>query len=217
MNIAKLRERILADTTFEPAGDLVPEIRLLLATTPREILREAAIQRVPRGEPPYWAFAWPGGQALARYILDNAALVAGKIVLDVGAGSGIAAIAAMRAGALSCIANDVDALSAAAVSLNAQGNGVRVDVNGDDLLDSEPAADMLIIGDLVYEPRLELRVGAFLRAATARGVPVLFGDRSSSKLPPLPFVQVAQYETIVAPPLEDGWVEVARVWRLDPA
>src|ERR1700690_3221964 len=81
VKIKALRERILADTSFEPAGDLVPEIRLLLAKTPREILREASVDRVPRGEPPYWAFAWPGGQALARFVLDNADLVAGKSVL----------------------------------------------------------------------------------------------------------------------------------------
>ena len=216
MTSSALRERILADTSFEQAGDLVPEIRLLLATTPREILREASVVREPRGEPPYWAFAWPGGQALARYILDHHHLVAGKSVLDVGAGSGIASIAAMRAGAGRCLANDVDPLSAAVVSLNAEGNGVRVDVSAEDLLDSAPLADVLIIGDLVYEPALERRVAALLKAARERGILVLFGDRSTSKLPPLPFEQVAQYDTIVAPPLEDGWVEIARVWRLDP-
>lgn len=216
MTSSALRERILADTSFESAGDLVPEIRLLLATTPREILREASVVREPRGEPPYWAFAWPGGQALARYILDNHHLVAGKSVLDVGAGSGIASIAAMRAGASRCLANDVDPLSAAVASLNAEGNGVRVEVSDEDLLDSAPLADVLIIGDLVYEPALERRVAAFIKAARERGILVLFGDRSTSKLPPLPFEQVAQYDTIVAPPLEDGWVEIARVWRLDP-
>jgi predicted nicotinamide N-methyase len=211
-----LRERILADTNFEPAGDLVPEIRLLLATTPREILREASIDRQARGEPPYWAFAWPGGQALARYILDNAELVAGKNVFDVGAGSGIAAIAAMRAGAVSCVANDVDPLSAAVVVLNAEGNGVRVEVSSADLLDARPQGDIIIIGDLVYEALLEQRVAKFLHRASLCGIPVLFGDRSTSKLPALPFRQVAQYDTVVAPPLEDGWVEIARVWRLDP-
>ena len=216
MKRGALRERILADTTFEQAGELVPEIGLRLATTPREILREAAVNRDPPGVPPYWAFAWPGGQALARYILDNPDEVAGKRVLDVGAGSGIAAIAAMRAGAALGIANDIDPVAATAASLNAEGNGVRLEVSCQDLLGGYPPAGLLIIGDLVYEPRLEQRVTSFLRAAMARGIPVLFGDRSTSRMPALPFRQIGQYDTIVAPPLEDGWVEVARVWRLDP-
>ena len=217
MNFAALCERILADTAFEPAGALVPELRLMLATTPREILREAAIDHNPPGDPPYWAFAWPGGQALARYILDNPDLVAGKRVLDVGAGSGIAAIAAMRAGAARSEANDIDPLAGAVATLNAEGNGVRVAVSRHDMLGERPSTDLLIIGDLIYEPALEKRVAAFLAAATARGVLVLFGDRSTSKLPSLPFQLVAQYDTIVAPPLEEGWVEIARVWRLDPS
>lgn len=216
MKIKALRERILADTCFAPASDLVPEIRLLLATTPREILREASVTRVPRGDPPYWAFAWPGGQALARFILDNSGLVEGKHVLDVGAGSGIAAIAAMRAGAKSCLANDTDPLSSVAACLNAEGNGVALDVCTNDLLDSRPDAGVLLIGDLVYEPGLELRVAKFLRAASDQGIPVLFGDRATSRLPALPLEQVAQYDTVVSPPLEDGWVEIARVWQLAP-
>ena len=217
LNLAALRARIIADTAIEPAGDLVPEILLRLATTPREILREAAIDRQPRAEPPYWAFAWPGGQALARYILDNPHVVAGKRVLDVGAGSGLGAIAAMRAGAQAGEANDIDPLAAAAVGLNAEANGVQIAISCLDLLDEHPRADVLIIGDLVYQQELEKRVSRFLASATLRGIPVLFGDRSSSRLPELPFRQVAQYDTIVAPPLEDGWVEIARVWQLDPA
>lgn len=214
---AALRERILADTAFAPAGALVPEIRLHLATTPREILREAAADRVNRTEPPYWAFAWPGGQALARYILDNPHLVHGLDVLDIGAGSGITAIAVMQAGAQSVVANDIDPLACIAADLNAEGNGVLLGISGIDLLDSEPDAELLIIGDLVYEPGLEQRVSAFLRAAQLAGIPVLFGDRATSRLPLLPFRQIAQYDTIVAPPLEDGYVEIARIWRLDPS
>ena len=217
MNALSLRERILADTALGPAGDLVPEIRLHLATTPREILREAAADRVNRSEPPYWAFAWPGGQALARYILDDPAQVRGKHVLDIGAGSGITAVAAMLAGARSCVANDIDPLACEAASLNAVGNGIELAVSGEDLLDTVPRADLLIIGDLIYEPALEIRVAAFLAAAQLRGIPVLFGDRATSRLPSLAFRQIAQYDTIVAPPLEDGYVEIARIWRLDPA
>jgi predicted nicotinamide N-methyase len=212
-----LHARILADTAFEPAGDLVPEIRLLLATTPREILRESAVNKVNRSEPPYWAFAWPGGQALARFILDHPELVEGKRVLDVGAGSGLASIAAMKAGALVAVANDIDPLAAAVAELNARENDADIEISTDDLLDRAVSAGLMVIGDLVYEPHLEKRVLAFLLRAQAAGIPVLFGDRVSSRLPALAFKQIAEYETVVAPPLEDGYVEIARVWHLAPA
>lgn len=212
-----LIQRILADTAFGPAGDLVPEVKLHLATTPREILREPIADLARRWPPPYWAFAWPGGQALARHILDTPELVRGRHVLDVGAGSGLAAIAAMQAGAASARANDIDPLAAAAARLNANGNDVRVGIVTDDLLDGPAEAGLIVIGDLVYEEALEERVGAFLTRARAGGVPVLFGDRASSRLPALPFRQIAEYATVVAPPLEDGYVETARVWWLDPA
>ena len=217
MTANALRQRILADTASEPAGDLVPEIKLYLATTPREILRESALNRINRTEPPYWAFAWPGGQALARFILDNPELVAGKHVLDVGAGSGLASIAAVKAGASVAIANDIDPLSAAVAELNGQLNEADIEASTEDLLDRSVKAGLIIIGDLVYEPHLEKRVHAFLLRAQTAGIPVLFGDRVSSRLPALPFKQIAEYETVVAPPLEEGYVEIARVWHLAPA
>ena len=217
MTANALRQRILADTASEPAGDLVPEIKLYLATTPREILRESALNRINRTEPPYWAFAWPGGQALARFILDNPELVAGKHVLDVGAGSGLASIAAVKAGASVAIANDIDPLSAAVAELNGQLNEAEIEASTEDLLDRSVKAGLIIIGDLVYEPHLEKRVHAFLLRAQTAGIPVLFGDRVSSRLPALPFKQIAEYETVVAPPLEEGYVEIARVWHLAPA
>ncbi len=212
-----LRERILADTAPQPAGDLVPEIKLHLATTPREILRASAVNKINRAEPPYWAFAWPGGQALARFILDNPELVEGKHVLDVGAGSGLASIAATKAGASVAIANDIDPLAAAVSELNGRLNGADIEASTEDLLDRSVKAGLIVIGDLVYEPRLETRVEAFLLRAQAAGIPVLFGDRVSSRLPSLPFKQIAEFETVVAPPLEEGYVEIARVWHLAPA
>ena len=217
MSRQALRQRILADTAFEPAGKLVPEIHLHLAITPREILRESAVNKVNRSDPPYWAFAWPGGQALARYVLDHPDLVRGKQVLDVGAGSGLAAIAAIRAGARMAVANDIDPLACVAAEMNAAGNRIEIQVSANDLLGEPTTAGLVIIGDLVYEPALELRVQAFLLRTQAAGIPVLFGDRANSRLPPLPFRQIAEYETVVAPPLEDGYTETARVWRLDPA
>jgi predicted nicotinamide N-methyase len=211
-----LCQRILADTAFEPAGDLVPEIRLHLATTPREILRESGACAVNRTQPPYWAFAWPGGQALARYILDHPELVHGRLVMDVGSGSAIASIAAMKAGAAKAIANDIDPLACAAAELNARDNQVEILVSATDILDSTAELALLIIGDLVYEPRLEDSVRNFLMRSNSAGTPVLFGDRATARLPSLPFCQVGEYETVVAPPLEDGYVEIARVWQLEP-
>ncbi len=212
-----LCERILTDTALAQAGDLVPEIKLYLATTPREILRESAVNKINRSEPPYWAFAWPGGQALARFILDNPELVAGKNILDIGAGSGLASIAAMKAGATVAIANDIDPFSAAVAEMNGAANDQEIEASTEDLLDRTVRADLMLIGDLVYEPHLEKRVHAFLLRAQAAGIPVLFGDRVSMRLPALPFKQIAEYETVVAPPLEDGYVEIARVWHLAPA
>jgi predicted nicotinamide N-methyase len=212
-----LRARILADTALQQAGDLVPEIKLHLATTPREILRESAVNKINRSEPPYWAFAWPGGQALARFILDNPELVAGKHVLDVGAGSGLASIAAVKAGASVAIANDIDPFSSAVAEMNGAANSADIEASTEDLLDRSVKAGLIVIGDLVYETHLEQRVSAFLLRAQAAGIPLLFGDRVSMRLPALPFKQIAEYETVVAPPLEEGYVEIARVWHLAPA
>lgn len=217
MSQSALCARIQADTALQQAGDLVPEIKLYLATTPREILRESALNRINRSEPPYWAFAWPGGQALARFILDTPDLVANKHVLDVGAGSGLASIAAIMAGASVAIANDIDPLSAAVAEMNGAANHAAIEASTEDLLDRSVRAGLIVIGDLVYETHLEARVHAFLLRAQAAGIPVLFGDRVSMRLPALPFKQIAEYETVVAPPLEDGYVEIARVWHLAPA
>lgn len=209
-----IEARIRAATQIEAAGALLPELRLHLATEPRELLHQAVDARAEWL--PYWAFAWPGGQALARHVLDHSEIVAGRRVLDVGAGSGLEAIAALTAGAASAVANDTDPAAAVAARLNATANAVPLATSTDDLLDSEPDADLILIGDLVYEPALESRVARFLAAARRRGIPVLFGDRATSRLPEVGFVLVDTYETVVAPPLEEDWVETARVWRLDP-
>jgi predicted nicotinamide N-methyase len=161
------------------APPLVPEIRLHLATNAFAIF-EAAYALNSDGLRPYWAFAWPGGQALARYLLDTPALVQGKRVLDLGAGSGLGAIAAMQAGALAATAADIDPLSVAACLRNAAANLVSLSVITDDLLGADTAFDLVLIGDLVYEPDLKDRVGAFLTTHARRGVPILYGDRTTA-------------------------------------
>ena len=207
--------RFIERETALGASILVPEVRLHLARDARAIFAAAeTFMDGSLGSRPYWAFAWPGGQGLARYLLDNPHLVAGKHVLDLGAGSALGAIAAMKAGARSALASDIDPLSVIACRLNAEANGVVVDVTSADLLGVQPEADVILIGDLVYEPDLQMRVGALLDAAHAAGIPVLYGDRTSARRPRRDFTLLADYEAPLTPALVDDFVERARVWSL---
>ena len=197
------------------APALVPEIRLHLARASREIFQAAEGHATTGGRwPPYWAFAWPGGQGLARYILDHPSCVAGKRVADIGAGSGLAALAALRAGALSALAVDPDPLACAAMAQNAASNGLDLTIRNEDPLGTEPDADLVLIGDLVYEPELEIRVAAFLEAACRRGTEVLYGDRTTARRPPLDLMLLEEYRAPLSPALEDDHIEHALVWRL---
>lgn len=191
--------------------DLVPEITLYLATQPFDI-HQAYSEFI--GDIPFWAFAWGGGQGLARWILDNPHAVAGKRVLDIGSGSAIEAIAAMKAGATVAVANDTDPVCAAAAALNADLNGVTLDISTDDLLATDPAADVILIGDVFYLPDLVTRVEAFLERARRRGAIVYFGDRASTRRPSVPMTLLAEYRAPLTPELEIGYVETSRVWRL---
>lgn len=195
---------------------LVPEMILHLALEPHRIFKITEELTNPPGEhlPPFWAFAWPGGQGLARHILDNPEVVRGKRVIDIGSGSGIAAIAAVMSGAIDVLAADIDVLSEAAIELNALENGVRVRTTTMDVLSRPPDADLVLIGDLVYEPELAGRVAAFLEAVVGTGAAVLLGDRISARRPPMSFELIAEYEAPVIPELIDDSTERARVWRL---
>jgi predicted nicotinamide N-methyase len=207
---------IRANTKLLPVP-LVPEIRLHIAEESLPIWQkteeELGEMNIP---PPYWAFAWAGGQALARYLLDNPALVAGRRVLDLGSGSGLVAIAAVKAGAAQVLAADIDALALAAIGLNAAANAVTLDTTADDLL-AEPqgAFDAVLIGDLFYERPLAERVLAFADAALARGAAVLAGDPRRSYFPPDRFRQLAEYSVPVTRELEDAEIKRTAVWRLE--
>ena len=204
--------------TVASAPPLVPEIELHLARDSREIFQEADdYERAGERWRPYWAFAWPGGQALARHILDNPTLVKGCRVADIGAGSGIAAIAARMAGAREATAFDPDPLAGAVAGLNARHNDIEMSVRVEDPLGEAPDADLILIGDLVYEPELETRVTGFLEAARRNGTRVLFGDRTTSRRPPLGFSLLGEYRAPLSPALEESHIEHARVWILDPA
>ncbi len=190
---------------------LVPELELLLAKQAFDIFHHA--ERF-QGDQPYWAFAWGGGQGLARWLLDNPAAVAGKRVLDVGSGSAIEAIAAMKAGAAFAVANDTDLVSCAAAALNAAHNGVALEISSADLLGTEPDTDVILIGDVFYLPDLVTRVDAFLERAMRRGTTVYFGDRATARRPTVPMTLLAEYRAPLTPELEIGYIETSRVWRL---
>ena len=195
---------------------LVPEIRLRLAIDPRGIFNEAdQLMDSGLGSRPYWAFAWPGGQALARYLIDTPDIVRGRRVVDIGAGSGIAAIAAMRTGARAALAADVDPLAELAIGRNAATNGVTVETTTRDILGEPIDADLVVIADLVYEPELATRVAAFLEAAAAAGTDVLLADRTNARRPPLSFSLMAEYDAPLTPDMHDLNIERARLWRLD--
>jgi predicted nicotinamide N-methyase len=198
------------------APPLTPEIVLHLAAESLPIWKsteeELGEMNVP---PPYWAFAWAGGQALARYVLDNPESVAGKSVVDLGAGSGLVAIAAARAGAASVLAIDIDALAAAAIELNAAANGVRIVASCRNVFDEGlPAAEVLLVGDLFYERELANSVLELIEAVAREGTDVLVGDPRRSYFPVERFDQVASYEVPVTRELEDAEIKRTAVWRL---
>lgn len=195
---------------------LVPEVRLHLAEESVPIWEQTEAELDAIGlPPPYWAFAWAGGQALARYVLDNPALVAGKSVLDLAAGSGLDAIAAAKAGAADVLANDIDALALTAIALNATINDVCVATSGADLLGG-PASDarVILVGDLFYEKPLAERALAWLRACAAQDALILIGDPGRSYFPKDVFEPLATYAVPVTRELEDSTIKQTTVWRL---
>jgi predicted nicotinamide N-methyase len=196
---------------------LVPEIRLPLASavTPLWQATEASLlgAHLP---PPYWAFAWAGGQALARHVLDHPALVSGRAVLDFGAGSGLLAIAAMKAGATSALAADIDSFAAAAIALNAGLNEVAVAVEGADVIGGPVPAEIILVGDMCYERPLAERLVAWLRDRARRGATVLLGDPGRAYLPKTGLTEVARHAVATPLDLEDRIERIGVVWRLGP-
>jgi predicted nicotinamide N-methyase len=208
---------IAANTTLI-APPHVPEIRLHLAEESLPIWqkteKELGEMNVP---PPFWAFAWAGGQALARYLLDTPNEVTGKTVLDLGTGSGLAAIAAMKAGASAVLAADIDRMALASAHLNASVNEVTIATTSEDLLTTSPAAyGAVLVGDLFYERELAERVLAYITAAQEKGARVLVGDPQRSYFPKDRFVRVAEYQVPVTRELEDALVKKTAVWALAP-
>lgn len=198
------------------APPLVPEVRLHLAHEALPIWQKTEEELGEIGlPPPFWAFAWAGGQALARHVLDHPERVRGKRVLDLASGSGLVGIAAMRAGAASVLAADIDAFAVSAMAINAALNAVGLDVTGEDLLASAaPAVDVILVGDLFYEQGLAGRCFNWLTAAKAGGSTVLIGDPGRSYLPKEKLTAIAHYTVPVTRDLEDSEIKKTAVWTL---
>lgn len=197
------------------APPLVPEVRLHLATEIVPLWRstedELATQGVP---PPYWAFAWAGGQALARYVLDNAGCVFGKTILDFGSGSGLVGIAAAKAGARSVLASDIDAFAASAIALNAEVNDTAIAVTTDDVIGRRSEWQAILVGDMCYERPLAERILAWLRDCLTSGVEVLLGDPGRSYFPEVGVAKLATYRVQTTRELEDREIRETGVYRL---
>jgi len=206
---------VLGNTEIK-APPLVPEIRLRLTTevTPLWQATEESLSRGPV-PPPFWAFAWAGGQALARYLLDHPETVAGREVLDIGSGSGLVAIAAAKAGAKAVTAAEIDPFAAAAIALNAPLNGVTLRIETRDLLDRGAAGwGIALAGDVCYEEPMSSRAIALLRRIAARGRPALLGDPGRAYLPREGLVELARYVVPTSREIEDREAREGVVWRV---
>ncbi|WP_374342919.1 methyltransferase [Phenylobacterium sp.] len=210
------RRAFILENTRVQSPPHTPELVLRLAdeVTPIWRLTEEALQEIGL-PPPFWAFAWAGGQALARYVLDHPDLVAGKRVIDFASGSGIVGIAAMKAGAASVLAADIDVFCGAALALNAAANGVEIAFTDQDLLDAPPPpADVILAGDICYEKPLAEKVMAWLAAGRAAGAVVLIGDPGRSYFPREGLTKLAEYQVPTTRELEDQEVKKTAVWTL---
>jgi predicted nicotinamide N-methyase len=194
----------------------VAEIRLHLADDVMVIWQRTEDDHGTGQPPPFWAFAWPGGQALARYVLDHPGVVAGRTVLDLGSGSGLVAIAAALAGAARVLASEIDPLAATAIRLNAAANAVRmpgqVDLVGDVLDGDGEGADVVLAGDVWYSRPFADRVLGLLERARAQGATVLTGDIGRAFLPRDRFVELDARDVPVLAGLENASVKRAVVW-----
>jgi predicted nicotinamide N-methyase len=207
---------IAANTRLQ-AVPHAPEISLWLADeiTPLWRLTEEELGAMGL-PPPFWAFAWAGGQALARWLLDHPAAVAGKRVIDLATGSGLVAVAVMKAGAASVLAADIDPFCAAAVAANARSNGVEIAFTDANLLDAPPPpVDLICAGDVFYEKPMAEAVLAWLTQAQANGTRVIVGDPGRTYFPKSGLTLLAEYTVPTTRELEDQEVKRSRIWSLD--
>ena len=207
-------ESFIRAHTVAASPPLVPELKLHLATeiTPLWQATEAWLEREGI-EPPYWAFAWAGGQALAHHLLITPETVAGKRVLDFGAGSGLVALAAARAGA-KAEAAELDPVAVAVIRLNAALNGLEIAVSTGDVIGHDGGWDVVLAGDMFYERKLAAAALPWLRQLVKRGALVLLGDPGRAYLPETGLTEVARYTVPTTRELEDRETRDGKIWRL---
>jgi predicted nicotinamide N-methyase len=203
---------VRAHTRLAPVP-FVPELRLHQADEPIALWEQTEAGGTAQ-PPPFWAFAWAGGQALARHVLDEPELVSGRSVLDLATGSGLVAIAAARAGATPVTANDIDPLSLAAARANAEANDVGLRYVEGDLLDTEERYGVVLAGDVFYSREMAARVLPFLRRAAGQGSLVLVGDPGRAYLPVDGMIRRTAYEVPVIEALESVPVRRTTVWQV---
>lgn len=190
-----------------------PEIHLYLADEAVDLWKRTEEELAEMGlPPPFWAFAWAGGQALARYILDHPEIVHGKRVLDFASGSGLVGIAAMKAGATSVDATDIDAFAIAAIALNATENSVTLNPHEGDVIGHDKGWEVICAGDVCYERDMAERVTDWLYALAQRGATIVIGDPGRSYLPRTRLRELADYQVPVTRTLEDSDVKRTKVW-----
>ena len=212
---AEASVRFICKNTRLIAPPLVPEVRLHLAHEAVALWEKTEDELQEIGlPPPFWAFAWAGGQALARYIFDHPEFCSGKRVLDFASGSGLVAVAAAMTGAVQVTASEVDPFAVAAINLNAKANSVDIDAVGDDLIGTDGAWQTVLAGDVFYEKPLADRLMTWFRTLAAGGATVLIGDPGRTYLPKSELRECAVYQVPVTRALEDQEIKTTRVWQL---
>lgn len=210
-------ETFIRANTSVLAPPHVPEIRLHLASEAHDLWLKTEEELEAIGlPPPFWAFAWAGGQGLARHVLDNPGCVAGKRVLDFASGSGLVAIAAIKAGAGHVIAADIDPWAGTAVRLNAALNDATIEFTGEDMIGRDGDWDVVLAGDVFYDSGFAARLVPWFADLARRGVTVLVGDPGRSYCPRDRMQMLASYQVPVTRALEDSEVKRTTVWRFLP-
>lgn len=210
------RKRFIATHTRLMPVPHAPEIAIHVAEEATELWQKTEDELATIGlPPPFWAFAWAGGQALARNLLDNPGIVERKRVLDFASGSGLVAIAAAKAGAGDVTGCDIDAFAAEAIALNAAANDVDVTARLDDLVGLDEGWEVICAGDVCYERDMAARVVDWLGGLARRGAMVLIGDPGRHYLPKERLALLATYEVPVTRALEDAEIKRSSVWRLE--
>ena len=208
-------KKFILDNTALMAPPHVPEVLLHLADEAHDLWLRTEEELAEIGlPPPFWAFAWAGGQGLARYVLDHPEAVLGRRVLDFASGSGLVAIAAMKAGAAAVIAADIDPFCDTAIALNLDANGVEAQFLGTDCVGTDDGWDVVLAGDVFYDKAFADRLLPWFASLRARGAEVLVGDPGRAYLPRTGLQSLAVYQVPVTRVLEDAEVKRTTVWRL---